>query len=186
MIISFSTVSCFIEARTALPTAPLFLTLGLGLVTLILRTQNGKAAQPRSSEKNAASRAGQTPCTRWAVGICYTRAKSVYNGRESCLRREATLSFFTESRGHGGVKTSEARMWSWRRRWREGSQNTASIRFTGWGVRTRKTNFRCPQVEQQSPIATRPSSAVRLRKVVRPQPRSPAPRADPEGQFVYK
>ena len=39
-----------------------------------------KAAQPRSSEKNAASRAGQTPCTRWAVTICYTRAKSVYNG----------------------------------------------------------------------------------------------------------
>jgi hypothetical protein len=39
-----------------------------------------KAAQPRSSEKNAASRAGQTPCTRWAVGICYTRAKSVNNG----------------------------------------------------------------------------------------------------------
>ena len=29
----------------------------------------GKAAQPRSSEKNAASRAGQTPCARWAVGI---------------------------------------------------------------------------------------------------------------------
>ena len=34
----------------------------------------GKAAQPRSSEKNAASRAGQTPCARWAVGICYTKA----------------------------------------------------------------------------------------------------------------
>ena len=27
-----------------------------------------KAVQPRSSEKNAASRAGQTPCARWAVG----------------------------------------------------------------------------------------------------------------------
>ena len=40
----------------------------------------GKAAQPRSSEKHAASRAGQTPCARWAVGICYTRAKSVCNG----------------------------------------------------------------------------------------------------------
>ena len=39
-----------------------------------------KAAQPRSSEKNAASRAGQTPCTRWAVGICYTGAKSGGNG----------------------------------------------------------------------------------------------------------
>ena len=32
---------------------------------------SGKAAQPRSSEKNAASRAGQTPCARLAVGICY-------------------------------------------------------------------------------------------------------------------
>ena len=39
-----------------------------------------KAAQPRSSEKNAASRAGQTPCTRWAVGICYNGAKSGGNG----------------------------------------------------------------------------------------------------------
>ena len=36
---------------------------------------NCKAGQPRSSEKNAASRAGQTPCARWAVGICYTRAR---------------------------------------------------------------------------------------------------------------
>jgi hypothetical protein len=67
-----------------------------------------------------------------------------------------------------------------------GKSRYGDIRFTGWGVRTRKTNCRCPQVEQQSPIATPPSSAVRLRKVVRPQPRSPAPRADPEGQFVYK
>jgi len=67
-----------------------------------------------------------------------------------------------------------------------GKSKYGDIRFTGLGVRTRKTNFRCPQVEQQSPIATPPSSAVRLRKVVRPQPRSPAPRADPEGQFVYK
>ena len=61
-----------------------------------------KAAQPRSSEKNAASRAGQTPWSRWAVGICYTRAKSVCNGFESCFRREATLSFFyRKPRIHG-------------------------------------------------------------------------------------
>ena len=33
-----------------------------------------KAAQPRSSEKNAAGHARQTPCTRWAVGICYSKA----------------------------------------------------------------------------------------------------------------
>ena len=45
-----------------------------------LMLAHSKAAQPRSSEKNAASRAGQTPCARWAVGICYTRAKSGGNG----------------------------------------------------------------------------------------------------------
>ena len=33
--------------------------------------------------------------------------QKVCNGCESCLRREASLSFFTESRDHGGVKTSE-------------------------------------------------------------------------------
>ena len=67
-----------------------------------------------------------------------------------------------------------------------GKSRYGAIRFTGWGVRTRKTNFRCPQVELQSAYDARPSSAARQRKVVRPQPRSPAPRADPEGQFVYK
>ena len=36
-----------------------------------------KAAQPRSSEKNAASRAGQTPCTRGAVGISLLKLESV-------------------------------------------------------------------------------------------------------------
>ena len=36
----------------------------------------GKAAQPRSSEKNAASRAGQTPCKRWAVGFCLLKLES--------------------------------------------------------------------------------------------------------------
>ena len=35
-----------------------------------------KAAQPRSSEKNAASRAGQTPCARWAVGISLLKLES--------------------------------------------------------------------------------------------------------------
>ena len=46
-----------------------------------------KAAQPRSSEKNVARRAGQTPCARWAVGICDTRAKSGRNGREGFALR---------------------------------------------------------------------------------------------------
>ena len=39
-----------------------------------------KATQPRSSEKNAASRAEQTPCARWVVTTFLTRAKSVCNG----------------------------------------------------------------------------------------------------------
>ena len=67
-----------------------------------------------------------------------------------------------------------------------GKSRYGDIRFTGWGVRTRKTNFRCPLLETESAYTPSPSSALRLRKVVRPQPRSPAPRADPEGQFVYK
>ena len=148
-----------------------------------------KAAQPRSSEKNAASRAGQTPCTRWAVGICYTRAKSGGNGRESCLRREATLSFFTKSRefmDSWWSETSGGANLELEAAVGRGKSKYGDIRFLGLGVRTRKTNFRWPQVGQQSPRSARPSSAARQLKVVRPQPRSPAPRADPEGQFVYK
>ena len=67
-----------------------------------------------------------------------------------------------------------------------GKLRGSSIRFTGWGVWTRKTNFRSPLLETESAYTPSPSSAVRQLKVARPQPRSPAPRADPEGQFVYK
>ena len=42
---------------------------------------SNKVAQPRSSEKNTASRAGQPPCARWAVGICYTIALSLQRRR---------------------------------------------------------------------------------------------------------
>ena len=28
-----------------------------------------------------------------------------------------------------------------------------SMRLSGWGVRTRKTNFRCPQVELSTPLS---------------------------------
>ena len=61
-----------------------------------------------------------------------------------------------------------------------GKSKYGDVTVTGQGVRTRKTNFRCPQVEQQSPIATPPSSAVRLRKVVRPQPGPPLPARTPK------
>ena len=68
-----------------------------------------------------------------------------------------------------------------------GKSKYGDIRFFHvLGVRTRKTNFRSPLLETESAYTPSPSSAVRQLKVVRPQPRSPAPRADPEGQFVYK
>ena len=51
----------------------------------------GKAAQPRSLEKNAASRAGQTPCARWAVGICYTRALKSETPENRAFEEKARL-----------------------------------------------------------------------------------------------
>ena len=66
-----------------------------------------------------------------------------------------------------------------------GKSKYGAIRFRGLGVRTRKTNFRFPLLETESAYTPSPSSAARQVKVVWPQPRSPAPRADPEGQFVY-
>ena len=114
-----------------------------------------KAAQPRSSEKNAASRAGQTPCTRWAVGICYTRAKSVCNGCESCLRREAALSFFTKSRefmGSWWSETSGGANLELEAAVARGKSKYGDVTVTGQGVRTRKTNCRCPQVELSTPL----------------------------------
>ena len=67
-----------------------------------------------------------------------------------------------------------------------GKSRYGDIRFTGLGVWTRKTNFRSPLLETESAYTPSPSSAARQVKAVWPQPRSPAPRADPEGQFVYK
>ena len=67
-----------------------------------------------------------------------------------------------------------------------GKSRYGAVTVTGQGVRTRKTDFRCPQVELSTPLSIFVPRAARLRKVLRPQPRSPAPRADPEGQFVYK
>ena len=67
-----------------------------------------------------------------------------------------------------------------------GKSKYGDIRFRVLGVQTRKTNFRSPSLETESAYTPSPSSAVRQLKVMRPQPRSPAPRADPEGQFVYK
>jgi len=67
-----------------------------------------------------------------------------------------------------------------------GKSNNGAVTISELGVRTRKTNFRSPLLETESAYTPSPSSAVRQVKVARPQPRSPAPRADPEGQFVYK
>ena len=73
-----------------------------------LRSRLSKAAQPRSSEKNAASRAGQTPCTRRAVEILLTKARKSVTAANRAFEEKQTLSFFTESRDHGGVKTSRS------------------------------------------------------------------------------
>ena len=67
-----------------------------------------------------------------------------------------------------------------------GKSRYGDIEFTGLGVWTRKTNFRSPLLETESAYTPSPSSAANQLKVARPQPRFPAPRADPEGQFVYK
>ena len=55
------------------------------------------AAQPRSSEKNAASRAGQTPCTRWAVTIFLTKARKSETAANRALEEKQPLVFFAES-----------------------------------------------------------------------------------------
>ena len=69
-----------------------------------------------------------------------------------------------------------------------GKSRYGSVTVTGQGVRTRKLTFdvRRPQVEFSTPLSIFVPRAARQRKVARPQPRSPVPRADPEGQFVYK
>ena len=77
-------------------------------------------------------------------------------------------------------------MWSWRRRWGEGSQNTETYDSPDWACGQGKLTFDVRRSSCRAPIRPSPSSAARQLKVVRPQPRSPAPRADPEGQFVYK
>ena len=67
-----------------------------------------------------------------------------------------------------------------------GKSRYGAVTVTGLSVRTRKTNFRRPQVELWTPLSIFVPRAAGQLKVARPQPRSPAPRADPEGQFVYK
>ena len=89
-----------------------------------------KAAQPRSSEKNAASRAGQTPCTRWAVTISLLEQKASTTAANRAFEEKQPLVFLPKAANswiHGGVRPQEARIWSWRRRWGEGSQNTAML-----------------------------------------------------------
>ena len=66
-----------------------------------------------------------------------------------------------------------------------GKSKYGPIRRRGIERTFRKTNFRYTLLETESPRSARPSSAARQLKVALPQPRSPAPRADPEGQFVY-
>ena len=57
-----------------------------------------KAAQPRSSEKNAASRAGQTPCTRWAVTISLLEQKASITAENRAFEEKQPLVFLPKSR----------------------------------------------------------------------------------------
>ena len=57
-----------------------------------------KAAQPRSSEKNAASRAGQTPCTRWAVTISLLTQKASVTAENRAFEEKQPLVFLPKSR----------------------------------------------------------------------------------------
>ena len=55
-----------------------------------------EAAQPHSSEKNAASRAGRTPCARWAVGVLLTKARKCVTAANRAFEEKQPLVFFTE------------------------------------------------------------------------------------------
>jgi hypothetical protein len=69
-----------------------------------------KAAQPRSSEKNAASRAGQTPCTRWAVTIFLTKARKSVTAANRAFEEKQPLVFLPKAANswiHGGVRPQE-------------------------------------------------------------------------------
>ena len=61
-----------------------------------------------------------------------------------------------------------------------GKSRYGDIRFTGWGVRTRKTNFRCPLLETESAYTPSPSSAVRQVKVARLSRGPPLPARTPK------
>ena len=60
-----------------------------------------KAAQPRSSEKNATSRAGQTPCTRWAVGLLLTKVLKSETAENRAFEKKQPLVFLPKIQKHG-------------------------------------------------------------------------------------
>ena len=64
----------------------------------LLIATGGKAAQPRSSEKNAASRAGQTPCARWAVAISLLEQKAPVTAENRAFEEKQPLVFLPKSR----------------------------------------------------------------------------------------
>ena len=66
-----------------------------------------------------------------------------------------------------------------------GKSKSGFVTFRGIERTFRKTNFPSPQVALSSPLFFYPICTARQLKVARPQPRSPTPRTDPEGQFVY-
>ena len=73
------------------------------LTRAIAHAPRYKAAQPQSSEKNATSRAGQTPCARLAVGICYTRALISVTLENRAFDEKVRLDAVLPSEGTGGA-----------------------------------------------------------------------------------
>ena len=67
------------------------------LVEVGPRELDYKAAQPRSSEKNAASRAGQTPCTRWAVTLSLLEQKACVTAENRAFEEKQPLVFLPKA-----------------------------------------------------------------------------------------
>ena len=87
---------------------------------------------------------------------------------------------------HDGCEDLRSVIWSWRRRWGEGSQNTALYDSADWACGQGKLTFDGRRSSCEARIPKCCQGLPASFEVARPQPRSPAPRADPEGQFVYK
>ena len=99
--------------------------------------------------------------------------------------QRATKEKCGQSIVQGGREDPGARLMELEAAVGRGMSKSGVVTISGLGVWTRKANFRSPLRIGALNFERRPSSAARQLKVARPQPRSPTPRTDPEGQFVY-